>query len=259
MPAAPASTFSASRIRLDRIVQRAREIWKELQRPAPWHDWASFEEPLENPWQQYWGESYGPDLKRWLLKPVFEDLEQHGKVGNLIVDIGSGANPVTRLLQAIHGRKRILIDIAADNTRSDSEQKIRLDVETIIQPRRLSFKKAMLRASRFLDLDPRTGVPARADTIVFSDLLNYVDFQSVLRGFADYLKPGGRFIITNLPMRGNQALFSDKGLKDNHQLLRFLEDHHFEIEHKSFPCVPRETTDYSDELIVLVARKPHEL
>ena len=27
-----------------------------------------------NPWQQYWGESYGPELKRWLLEPVFGKL-----------------------------------------------------------------------------------------------------------------------------------------------------------------------------------------
>jgi hypothetical protein len=77
----------------------------------------------------------------------------------------------------------------------------------------------------------------------------------VLRGFSNYLKPGGRIIVTNLPMRGNQALFSEKGLKDNRHLCQFLEEHDFEIEHKSFPCMAREATDESEELIVLVARK----
>jgi hypothetical protein len=28
-----------------------------------------------NPWQQYWGESYGQELKRQLLKPIFDKLE----------------------------------------------------------------------------------------------------------------------------------------------------------------------------------------
>ena len=36
-----------------------------------------------NPWQQYWGESYGPELKRWLLNPVFGKLETEEKIGNL--------------------------------------------------------------------------------------------------------------------------------------------------------------------------------
>jgi hypothetical protein len=50
-------------------------------------------------------------------------------------------------------------------------------------------------------------------------------------------------------------LFSDKGLKDNRQLYAFLEEHHFEIEHKAFPKRPRNEIDESEELIVLVARK----
>ena len=48
---------------------------------------------------------------------------------------------------------------------------------------------------------------------------------------------------------------SDKGLKDNRQLYAFLEEHHFEIEHKAFPKRPRNEIDESEELIVLVARK----
>ena len=265
MPTAPTTTLSLSRIRLDRVVRRfrtrlsrAKEICKTLARPrARLFDQPSAPPvPEHNPWQQYWGETYGPDLKRWLLKPVFEDLEKQGRAGNLIVDIGSGAKPVTRLLHGKDGRKRILIDIAADNTRSGDEQKIRLDAGAVAQPSALSLRKASLRITRFLEIDPRAPLnPSLADTIVFSDLLNYVDFQTVLQGFAAYLKPGGRIVITNLPMRGNQALFSEKGLKNNHQLYQFLADRHFEIEHKSFPCMPRGATDESEELIVLVARK----
>ena len=57
-----------------------------------------------NPWQEYWGESYGPQLKRALLKPLFEWLESEEKIGKLIVDIGSGALPVTRLLETKPGK-----------------------------------------------------------------------------------------------------------------------------------------------------------
>ena len=59
----------------------------------------------------------------------------------------------------------------------------------------------------------------------------------------------------NLPNRGNGLLFSDKGLKNNRQLYAFLEEHHFEIEHKAFPRRPRNEKEESQELIVLVARK----
>ena len=211
---------------------------------------------LENPWQPFWGATYGPELKQWLLKLIFEELESSNKIGDLVVDVGSGASPVTDLLPATAGRKRVLVDIAADNTRSGSAQKIRLNAEKAAEPTALSYGKAMLRISRFLDIDPKSpALSAHADTIVFSDLLNYVDYRKVLRAFAGFLKPDGRIVIVNLPIRGNQSLFSGKGLKDNRDLYAVLENLDFDIEHKSFPKRPRNETDESQELIILVAQK----
>ena len=97
-----------------------------------------------NPWQQYWGESYGPELKQRLLNPVFCRLETQENIGNLIIDVGSGASPVTRLVEAKPGRKRICVDIAADNVGSLEELRIRLDAEKVGHFRTLSFRKALL-------------------------------------------------------------------------------------------------------------------
>jgi len=214
------------------------------------------EESGANPWQEYWGETYAPELKQRLLKPLFAELEKEGKVGNLIVDIGSGAHPVTRLLATRPGRKRVCVDIAADNRGSADELELRLDAEKIGQSGQLSFRKALLRVCAFLQINPRKEAEIQhADTMVISDTLNYVDFRTVLSGLASYLKPNGRIIILNLPYRGNHTLFSDLGLKDNRQLYPFLEEQGFEIEHKAFPKRPRNETDESEELIVLVARK----
>ena len=206
-----------------------------------------------NPWQQYWGESYGQESKQQLLKPVFDELEREEKIGDLIIDVGSGASPVTQLLRARPARKRVCIDIAADNVGSLNDLRIRLDAEKVGQFESLSFRKALLRVCAFLGINPKTEAKTeRADAIVFSDMLNYVDFRKVLAGFGKYLKPGGRIIVFNVPNRGNGLLFSDKGLKDNRQLYAFLEERRFEIEHKAFPKRPR---NEKDELIVLVARK----
>jgi SAM-dependent methyltransferase len=209
-----------------------------------------------NPWQEYWGETYAPELKQVLLKPVFGELEKEEKIGNLIIDVGSGASPVTRLLKTKPGRKRICVDLAADNRGSVDELRIRLDAEKVGQFGALSVRRAVLRVCAFLEINLEAEKkPERADTIVVSDTLNYVDFRRVLTGFAKYLKPDGRIIILNLPYRGNCSLFSDQGLKDNRQLYAFLEEQHFEIEHKEFPKRPLNETDESEELIVLVARK----
>ena len=210
----------------------------------------------ESPWQEYWGETYAPELKQCLLKPVFDELDGQGKIGNLVIDIGSGARPVSRLFEAKPGRKRICVDIAADNGESEDELRLRLDAEKVGQFERLSFRKALLYACAFLGIDPRKDDQLdRADALVISDTLNYVDFRSVLRGFSTFLKPNGQLVILNLPYRGNHTLFSERGLKDNRQLYAFLEEQDFEIEYKEFPKRPKNETDESEELIVLVARK----
>jgi SAM-dependent methyltransferase len=209
-----------------------------------------------NPWQEYWGESYAPELKQRLLNPVFGKLEAEEKLGNLIIDVGSGASPVTQILKTKPGRKRVCVDIAADAGESSNELRIRLDAEKVGQSSALSFRRAILRVCAFLEINPKIDEKTeRADTIVFSDILNYVDFRKVLSGFANYLKPDGRMIVLNLPHRGNRSLFSENGLKDNLKLCAFLEENHFEIEHKAFPKRPRNETVESEELIVLVARR----
>jgi SAM-dependent methyltransferase len=233
-------------------VSRLRESCATLLRPQPGE--ARAPAWTDTPWQEFWGEHYGLPLKRWLLEPVFQKLEAEGKVGDLIVDIGSGAQPVTQFLAKRRGRRRVCVDVAGNNRCAWDALTIRLNVEKVAEPRSLSLRKALVRAGRFLELAPGAEAAA-ADLMVCADLLNYVDFRKVLGGFARYLKPGGRIVVVNLPMRGNQALFSDKGLKDNRQVGQFLIEQGFEIEHKDFPCRPKDEVDEAEELIVLVARK----
>lgn len=209
-----------------------------------------------NLWRQYWGQPYGLQLKQRLLSPVFDRLESENRIGDLIVDVGSGAVPVTQLLETRPARKRICVDLAADNVASFDVLRIRLDAEKVGQFGAFSFRRAILRVCAFLEINPRTESNVEyVDMIVFSDLLNYVDFEKVLRGFATFLKPDGRIVVLNSPIRGNRSLFSGKGLRDNRQLDAFWQAHHFEIEHKAFPKRPRQETDESEELVVLVARK----
>ena len=123
-----------------------------------------------NPCQEYWGETYAPELKRQLLQPVFNELEAKEQIGNLIIDIGSGAFPVTRLLRIKPGRKRLCVDIAADNGESVDELRIRLDAEVVGRLSALSLRKTLLRVCSFLKIDPRREVSvARADLIVVSE------------------------------------------------------------------------------------------
>jgi SAM-dependent methyltransferase len=218
----------------------------------------NFRDPLafKNPWEENWGAMYSPELKKRILGYVFEAQEKAGRIGGVVVDIGSGAAPASRLLKVAPGRKFIYLDIASANAIAGHEQNIRFDVRKINRPRSPAYRKAVARAAGFLGVDLRAEAsPAHADLMVFSDILNYVDFREVISGFAKFLKPGGRIVIINLPSRGIISLFSEKGLKNNDDLTRYLEEQHYRIELKEFPCRPRGETDESEEMIVLVAEK----
>jgi len=65
----------------------------------------------------------------------------------------------------------------------------------------LSFRKALLRVCAFLGINPKTEAKTeRADTLVFSDMLNYMDFRKVLNRFAKYLKPGAGLLSSICPI-----------------------------------------------------------
>jgi hypothetical protein len=210
----------------------------------------------ENPWEENWGASYSAELKKYLIDSVFQRLDHEGKLGNLIVDVGSGASPVSRLLPPAPDRRFIFMDVAGANSSSLETQRIRLDAESITRPDLLSYRIALIRICRFLALDPRAQAREdRATAMVFSDILNYVDYRNVLSGFANFLQSGGRIIVINHPTRGIRPRFSGKGLKTNDDLYGFLEEQNLEIESKDFPCRPDGETDESEEMIVLVARK----
>jgi SAM-dependent methyltransferase len=210
----------------------------------------------DEPWQELWGEAYSPELKRRILVPVLDRLEAENAIGNLVVDIGSGAAPVSQFLAGIPRRKFIHIDIAARNERSSHHQYLRLDADKIAHPDAMSHRKALGRICDFLGLDARRETrDERVSTMLFSDILNYVDYRKVIRGCVRFLRPGGRIIVVNLPTRGIREQFSERGLKANDALYPFLKELSFEIEWKEFPCRPPGATDEAEELIVLVARK----
>ena len=112
--------------------------------------------------------------------------------------------------------------LAADNVGSLNELRIRLDAEKVGQFRTPSFRKALLRVCAFLQINPKTEAKTeRADTIVFSDTLNYMDFRKVLNGFTKYLKPGGRIIVFNLPIGETDCYFPTRVSKIIVSFMRF--------------------------------------
>ncbi|MFH1586559.1 MAG: hypothetical protein ABID38_01740 [Candidatus Diapherotrites archaeon] len=120
-------------------------------------------------------------------------------------------------------------------------------------------KKRMALIAEFLGLDPKKKA-APVDSILFSDILNYIDFRTVVSSLSKYLKPGGRIIILNKPGRGISERFSERGVKENSELIEFLDNKNgFEIEHltphHNAEKYPQRQDVAKLGFIILVARK----
>lgn len=177
---------------------------------------------------------YDESLKREHLSPIFRELESQNKIGNVVIDVGSGAYSVAEFLPGVH--KLITLDIAGKERQSRRQRHVTVDVEQASSESTLSHKKALVKIAEFLGIDPcQEANKQQVDSLIFSEILNYVDYQKILRSFEAYLKPGGRLIIVNMPDRGFKYLFAEKGLRSNEDLYKFLIQEGFEIESKHFP------------------------
>ncbi|MBI1979931.1 MAG: hypothetical protein HYS58_04140, partial [Elusimicrobia bacterium] len=68
------------------------------------------------------------------------------------------------------------------------------------------------------------------DSAIFFDVLNFVDYEDVVRQAVQILKPDGRLIISNMAGAGRNDLFALRGVKRNNELVWFLEQMGLEIE-----------------------------
>ena len=62
------------------------------------------------------------------------------------------------------------------------------------------------------------------DTILLSDILNYINYGNVITLALRYLKKNGRIIISNMAGAGISAHFHEDGVKSNRMLRYFLKE-----------------------------------
>lgn len=209
-------------------------------------------DPIRKDWERYWGLEYNASFKND-IGLVLKVLEADGIIGNVVVDVGSGACTVTRALKGDH--KVITVDLCGVQTRSQNSMHLQFNVESLIDEGKADTRYAVAKVAKFLgikkgDCDDKKHL----DTVILSEILNYVDFMNVIKSLKRYLKKGGRLVIVNMPGRGIPRLLSLAGIQSNFALFAFLESEGFVIEEKFFPWQPDDQPEGDKELIILVAR-----
>lgn len=206
-------------------------------------------------WKGRWGDTYDRNFKGMVMGNLLEKMSQEGKIGQVILDVGCGKEPVSRLIP--EPKKVITVDLGGPLTVSANHLHLQCDLDEFFQGIEPVAAEAVEKISKFLgNLPQKINQSPWANTIIMADILNYVSSGKVLTACVKALQPGGRAVIFNKPNRGYRQCLSDNGLKGNSELFKTLEDLNLEIEYRDFPWeLPKEETFRDQALIVLVARK----
>lgn len=166
-------------------------------------------------------------------------LDQRGGLGSVIMDVGSCDGSITRFVDP-QGKKIIDISIEYpgeaervpfDNPVRHERLRIGMDIEALLEDTVLEGKLRRAIVDYFgteLSEENKECV----DTMIFSQILNYIDYKKVLRHLSQFLRPKGQFIIYDLPRWGHTEKFAPDSVafKSLDELRKLLQELGFEIE-----------------------------
>lgn len=201
---------------------------------------------------------HSASYKAYHFMPFLVGLDMYRKLGRVILDVGSGSMRITdshghnrlRAYYPTEGKKIIRVDLAFKK-RSQIDAGM-LEVQADIENTALNTpeqKKRFLAIAKFLEIDPREKKP-HVDTLLLSDVLNYVNYRRAILGLLRFVKPGGRIIIYNRPEHGFSTLYSEKRPRDNATLIRSLKRMGLELDYVHY-----ETPEEAEEIIGIRARR----
>jgi hypothetical protein len=212
----------------------------------------------EAEWQErWWSRIYFLNWKEFLMMPFFKKYE--AQMWDLMYDVGSWIEPITRSMSKnmrngqYPNRRIVLADIAWPDAIEWNCLRLRYNIEDIVDHTRSSTQDALAKVTSYLETTLPTETPKlpHPTTMVFSDVLNYVDYKRVLKWSIDLLASGWLIMICNEPGKGIQELISENGVKNNETLLKYLRNElHLDILDFDF-----EGSNIPFTTLTLVARK----
>jgi hypothetical protein len=157
-------------------------------------------------------------------------LERKGAIGPVVFDIGCGSYPISDCLSI--NNKIILIDIAAKEQVCENKIYIQYDINKLQYPKNAETQKIVAKSKAFLK---KTQIFGSANTLIMSDLLNYIDYTIILPLCYKLLAKDGRLVLFNNFYRFLEAdLLFKKRLTNVFKLLLYLEKLGFGIDSQYF-------------------------
>ncbi len=217
-------------------------------------------------WNTCWGDVYNLERKNqyreFLLRLSYLDI-----LGRTLIDVGCGIKSVIDHLPS-HRHKKVFVDLSSGiyqrNPSSSHDTYIRMDLHRLTENNHRDFKRFMKKLYTFLGEERGNRASSGlfhklgfVDSIVYSDILNYIDYRNVMRALYKNLRSGGRKIIFNKINMGFQHLLSPSRPKSNWELLCFLQhDLRMVIEYReSYPIIRGDPHLADHAVFVIIAKK----
>jgi len=223
------------------------EIWKGL--------------PRKTQWKTLWGIGYNPVGKTVRFHSLLK-----GITGKTVLDVGPGAirqkrglfvketMPAQFIPREPEDRKIIRLDMGAPETKLVGQNILQVEVD-------IESDEAEAEMAEHIPKFLNQTKDWRVDSILLSDVLNYVDYKKVIESLSKHLNPGGRIIIENQSGKGLKNLFSKDKMTNPDIARNFLMARGFRIEHftnvtskfKEFGTIEKSVKP--KECVHIVARK----
>ncbi|MFH2145425.1 MAG: hypothetical protein ABII75_05285, partial [Candidatus Omnitrophota bacterium] len=188
-------------------VSTHRKFWEEID-----FDKVLFEEP------------YGPVAVKKKTNDLLGKLGRAGKIGRLVLDVGASSIPITGVFAFLDSHAVIGIDSAYQVPFKNLEPHIGTPFLLVKSYAHKLDEVLETQAVRDFLKDTSGLGQAPVDAVVFSDILNYVDYRQVIGKALKKLRVGGRMIIVNMAGAGFPDKYSEKGVKTNSELRNFLKE-----------------------------------
>jgi len=178
-------------------------------------------------WQNNWTES---NINyRGKLDEVYERMIDEGRFGNVILELGGGNDPLSAYLR---DKKVVSLDTGVPQpiVEKDDTLFVNADVENLG-----GIPSETIEAiQRFLGVGENPALSALLqsfDTVVISNLFNYINGRNLVQQLVQNLQPGTTVIVQNDVSQGHTRAFSPKGAKTNSDVLDNFDSEHFDIKH----------------------------
>jgi hypothetical protein len=233
----PVPTIFKKKVMIESAFEETKEIMVD------WPGWSLAENK--------YGDEFDGDARIRMVvggRKLIPYLLKYGKyLGDSLLEIGPFFNPLLRVRVV----KEVLTEEASVTFLENDPSAIKwLNANFFCRVLDLDMNSPSFQSDLARQLDAYGVYPNSFNTVILSQVLNYVDHNQLLKVLYPILRPGGLMFINNVINYGIPVLFSKKRPKSNKEIIKSIEGIGYTILEKA--VIPRQFQNEPQGRLILV-------